>query len=752
MKTIISSVLTILLILTITNKTNAQAGAALNFDGINDEVLINNSTLGALTIEFWMRTTQVAPTGGQWHFGNGLVDAEITGVQNDFGTALLGSKLALGIGNPDITLVSTSNVNTGNWVHVAVVYTSGPGKVAYIYINGILEASSTAVSGNARNTNGQIAFGRAKSKPQFYNGDLDEVRIWNYMRSQCQIQNSMFCELTSSEPGLLYYYQFNQGIAAGNNSTITTITNLMGGNNGSFTNFTQTGPTSNFIAPGAVVSGVSCNPLSTNVQGNGNNIVDGATTTSTLNATNFGTVCTSAVPLTNIFTIQNNGTSSLTLNTFTLTGANATSFSVSSVPPTSLAVGSSATFAVTFSPSTSGSKVAMLAFNTNDCAFPTYNFALSASVIASPTIAVNSGTICSGNSFVIVPSGAISYTFSAGTATVSPIVTTTYTVVGTGSLGCPGTNSAISTVSVIITPTITLSSAAICSGQSFTLSPSGASTYTYLNGGPVITPSITTTYSISGSNGSCLSTNTAVVTITVNTTPTVVVSAFNNTICAGTSNTISASGAATYTFNPGNIISSAAVISPTISTTYTVTGSVGVCINTITITITVNPLPILTASTNSTSICPGNSVTLSANGANTYSWNNGSTSQSISVSPTITTIYTVTGTNSNGCVNSATVTQVVAPIPPCGTITAIGTNLVNDLVILLYPNPVVNNLKIETEVYTSIQLLNQLGQLVYESKQPELTHNLNMQAYLNGYYLLTVNYQGLKKQVKIFKN
>lgn len=744
--------LTIFLILTSSNKIKAQAGAALNFDGINDEVLINNSTLGALTIEFWMRTTQVAPTGGQWHFGNGLVDAEITGVQNDFGTALLGSKLALGIGNPDITLLSTSNVNTGNWVHVAVVYTSGPGKVAYIYINGVLEASSTAVSGNARNTNGQIAFGRAKSKPQFYNGDLDEVRIWNYMRSQCQIQNSMFCELTPSEPGLLYYYQFNQGIAAGNNSTITTITNLMGGNNGSFTNFTQTGPTSNFIAPGAVVSGVSCNPLSTNVTGNSNNIADNATTTSTLNATNYGTVCTSAVPLTNIFTIQNNGTSSITLNTFTLTGANASSFSVSSVPPTSLAVGSTATFAITFSPSTSGPKVATLAFNTSDCAFSTYNFALSASVVAAPTIAVNSGSICSGNSFVIIPIGALTYTFSSGSATVGPNVTTSYTVVGTGSVGCPGTNSAISTVSVITTPTLTLSGANICNGQSFTLSPSGASTYTYLNGGPVITPSVTTTYSIFGSNGSCLSSNTAVATITVNITPTLIVSALNPTICSGISNTLSASGATSYTFNPGNILSPLAIVTPTSSTTYTVTGAIGNCNNTKTITIIVNPLPTLTATTNSTSICPGNSAILSANGASTYSWSNGSTTQSISISPTLTTNYTVTGTGINGCVNSTTITQIVSPTPPCGTITTIGINQINALTVRVFPNPVEKDLIIETEVYSIVQLFNQFGQLVYESNQPNLNHQINLDGYQSGLYLVSVICDGVIKQVKFFKD
>lgn len=744
--------LAIILLASSGNKVFAQTGSAINLDGINDHVSCAGSTMGAFSIELWMRTTQTAPTGTQWYQGIGLVDANVAGVNNDYGISMLGNKAAFGTGNPDITITSTIVINDGNWHHIVGQYTGNPGNNMKLYVDGILQVNQNGASPNARNLNTNIAVGVLQTLTGYFNGEIDEVRVWNYLLSPCEINSRKNCELTMPQTGLLRYYTFNQGIAAGNNSTMTIVPNQVGGNNANIFGLALTGSTSNFIAPGAVVSGVSCNPLSTNVTGNGNNIADNATTTSTLNATNYGTVCTSAVPLTNIFTIQNNGTSSITLNTFTLTGANASSFSVSSVPPTSLAVGSTATFAITFSPSTSGPKVATLAFNTSDCAFSTYNFALNASVVAAPTIAVNSGSICSGNSFVIIPSGALTYTFSSGSATVGPNVTTSYTVVGTGSVGCPGTNSAISTVSVITTPTLTLSGANICNGQSFTLSPSGASTYTYLNGGPVITPSVTTTYSIFGSNGSCLSSNTAVATITVNITPTLVVSALNPTICSGISNTLSASGATSYTFNPGNILSPLAIVTPTSSTTYTVTGAIGNCNNTKTITIIVNPLPTLTATTNSTSICPGNSAILSANGASTYSWSNGSTTQSISISPTLTTNYTVTGTGINGCVNSTTITQIVSPTPPCGTITTIGINQIKALTVRVFPNPVEKDLIIETEVYSIVQLFNQFGQLVYESDQPNLNHQINLDGYQSGLYLVSVICDGVIKQVKFFKD
>lgn len=123
-----------------------------------------------------------------------------------------------------------------------------------------------------------------------------------------------------------------------------------------------------------------------------------------------------------------------------------------------------------------------------------------------PTITVNSGTICSGNSFTIVPSGANTYTLQGGNAIVSPTTNTSYTVVGTSSLGCLSSNTATSTVSVNPLPLIgaSTSNTLICVGQSATLTASGASTYTFNPGGAgtsiVVSPTITSTYTISGTS------------------------------------------------------------------------------------------------------------------------------------------------------------------------------------------------------------------------------------------------------------
>jgi hypothetical protein len=101
----------------------------------------------------------------------------------------------------------------------------------------------------------------------------------------------------------------------------------------------------------------------------------------------------------------------------------------------------------------------------------------------------------------------------------------------------------------------------------------------------------------------------------------------------------------------------------TATTTYAFTPAAGACATGTTMQIVVNALPTVTASAASATVCPGASVVLTATGASTYAWNNGSTSSSITVSPTAATTYTVTGTSAAGCTATATVSVGVATTP-----------------------------------------------------------------------------------------
>ena len=164
-------------------------------------------------------------------------------------------------------------------------------------------------------------------------------------------------------------------------------------------------------------------------------------------------------------------------------------------------------------------------------------------------------------------------------------------------------------------------------------------------------PNSSNVYTVTTTNGSCSLINTHSITVA---TP-IVLSVNSPTICNGNSITLTTSGALTYLWNDGTTMSSKNV-NPNNTTIYTVTGydTYG-CNVTKSATVTVNTSP--TISVNSSTICSGSSAVLTVSGANTYTWSNGSNSNSITVSPTSNTTYNVIGT-SNGC-NSSVVTSSV---------------------------------------------------------------------------------------------
>ncbi|MBK9283845.1 MAG: T9SS type A sorting domain-containing protein [Sphingobacteriaceae bacterium] len=279
---------------------------------------------------------------------------------------------------------------------------------------------------------------------------------------------------------------------------------------------------------------------------------------------------------------------------------------------------------------------------------------VSITVFANPTITVNSGSICTGQSFTMIPSGAVSYTYSSGSAVVSPTNTSLFTVVGTNSNGCVSPIAAVSTVTVYNLPTVTVNSGSICSGYNFTMVPGGAVNYTFSSGNAVVTPTSTSTYSVIGENSvGCVSSSSAISTVSVLTSP--VMSVTSGSICYGQSFTMVPSGAPSYTFSNGF-----AVVNPTITTTYSVTGTgTNGCVSPVPgiSTITVIPPPVISVSDGS--ICVGKSFTIMPSGAQTYTFSGGSAV----VSPTANTSYSVSGTSSLGCVNYTPVALTVSVLP-----------------------------------------------------------------------------------------
>jgi gliding motility-associated-like protein/uncharacterized repeat protein (TIGR01451 family) len=294
-------------------------------------------------------------------------------------------------------------------------------------------------------------------------------------------------------------------------------------------------------------------------------------------------------------------------------------------------------------------------------------------VSPSPTLTAfaSSTVLCSGGSSSLTASGATTYTWMPGSmggsgVLVTPTATTIYTVTGTTG-ACTG--SAAITISVNPTPTVTVVSnpSVLCSGQTATMTASGASSYTWMPAAAITptiidSPTVTTTYTIYGAAAGC--TTTALFTLTVNTTPTVTASSNPTAVCIGGSATLTANGATNYTWTPGALTGTSVVVTPTSTTSYTVNGANGNCSGMTAVTVIVNPLPTLTANVTPTVTCAGSPATLTASGANTYTWlPSGATGSLVVESPTATTIYTVIGTNSNGCNGQTTTTLLVNPTP-----------------------------------------------------------------------------------------
>ena len=216
--------------------------------------------------------------------------------------------------------------------------------------------------------------------------------------------------------------------------------------------------------------------------------------------------CTPPVAPTNSTSLINQTICTNNSTTLTAIGTGTVNWYASATSTVVLGTGSTFT-----TPILSAGTYSYYAASTNTCSQGPRTL-ITVTVNALPIVTVNSGTICSGQSFTMVPSGAITYFYPGGSAVVSPTVNTNYNVYGTNAAGC--TNFAVSSVTVYAKPTITVNSGIICLGQSFTMVPSGALTYTYTGGSAVVSPTVSTNYNVYGTNAAGCS-NFAVSSVTV---------------------------------------------------------------------------------------------------------------------------------------------------------------------------------------------------------------------------------------------
>lgn len=242
-------------------------GIALNFDGINDRVIIPNqpvSNLTNFTIEAWVYSTDSSTYQTIYAEGNIANDNPMFSLTKLNGTSGFEIVLRNTAGIGLVVSGSAGNIPLNTWTHVAFARISAT--EARLYINGLntdyfVFTSPETIATNVTN----IGVRQRVGFDGYLIGNLDEVRLWNRALPQGEIANNIYCELASGQTGLVSYYKFNQGIDSVNNSTLTTLTDASGNNNnGTLTNFALSGSTSNWVAPGGINSGSTCSSFLSN--------------------------------------------------------------------------------------------------------------------------------------------------------------------------------------------------------------------------------------------------------------------------------------------------------------------------------------------------------------------------------------------------------------------------------------------------------------------------------------------------------
>ena len=312
-------------------------------------------------------------------------------------------------------------------------------------------------------------------------------------------------------------------------------------------------------------------------------------------------------------------------------------------------------------------------------------------VLPKPSISVTqNATICEGSSVNLFANGANQFNWYPASGlnntignlvTASPVNTINYSLIGIAANGCKDT--VITTVTVNSNPSLSVFPlmATICEGDSIPAYISGASTYLWSPALGVNNPSSdtvflspinVTNYTILGIDDFGCTSSISLLT-NVNTLPNVSLNPSVNPICVGDVSILSASGATAYSWQPSATLSSSTGTSvsaiPNMTTIYAVTGTdANSCTNTANTTILVNPLPVLSVSPNVAAICEGENINVIASGAQNYVWSpalglNTTQASSVIANPIITTFYTITGTDFNGCSDVVSATINVNPKP-----------------------------------------------------------------------------------------
>ena len=245
-------------IVKITPSIPSTPGNALIFNGTNNYVdlglntITSKLTTNKITGEAWVNIKVASSFGTvmkNWGDNNhGAFHLGLDGSSGQMGLALTQTNGTV------VSVTSPNIISLNSWHHVAF---TADGTNVNLYEDGVL-VGSVPYDGTIRNTIPATFLGAkpndAGTGPSsgafsgYFNGLMDEVRIWNKALTLTEIRTNMYHSIDPNSLGLVAYYNFNQGVAGGNNSAVNSLTDLtVNGYNGTLKNFTLSGTSSNWM-------------------------------------------------------------------------------------------------------------------------------------------------------------------------------------------------------------------------------------------------------------------------------------------------------------------------------------------------------------------------------------------------------------------------------------------------------------------------------------------------------------------------
>ncbi len=326
-----------------------------------------------------------------------------------------------------------------------------------------------------------------------------------------------------------------------------------------------------------------------------------------------------------------------------------------------------------YTPGIGESGVVTLTLNVISACNDTASSAMTVTINTIPSASISlsgNDTICAGSSVTLTGSGGSTYLWNTTSTLPSIQVTVSGTYTLTASNNC-GSSTAEQAITVLPLPATAIQPSGpvtICTGNTATLTASGAETYLWTDGttGTSITVSQAGTYTVTGYTSYCGSLQ-ASVTVSVGTSPDVLISSGSPAFCEGSTLTLNATGADTYLWSDG---STSASITVTQGGSYSVTGTNSCGTDSASLAVNTIAEPVATV-TGTKAICNGMSTALTASGGDTFTWSTGETSATVNYSSALTAYVIVNNACGDDTAHFTITTSTVFSSFTANTITGV---------------------------------------------------------------------------------